>query len=236
MTKGDMLAASKQLTDAVSALSKGGFVVLHDGEGREDEADLLLLAEKATPEKVRTMRKDAGGLICVAVDGESGRRLGLQFATEMLAESKNQLISGMGAQRMAYGDMPAFSISINHLSTFTGITDNDRAKTISEFGRLVQNKGAASDFKKNFRAIGHVFLLIGRGIESRKGHTELSLALAEMAGATQSVALCEMLSDTGKAASKKEAQAYAKKHGMPFIEGKDIIENVRMNECGCGLC
>ena len=214
---------------AAISLKKGGFVVLHDGCGREDEADLLLLAECATPEKVRTLRKDAGGLICVATDSQTAGRLGLEFANELHANSKSRIIAKMGRKRMAYGDHPAFTISINHNSTFTGITDNDRAKTIREFGLLAKRKGNAGEFAANFRAIGHVFLLAGRGLENRKGHTELSVELAKRAGATPAVVLCEMLSDTGKAANKREAIAYAKKHSIPFIEGKDLMGEI----CGC---
>jgi len=208
---------------AARALLGGQFVVLHDGVGRENEADLLLIAKHATPWKIRTMRKDAGGLICVSTDAAAAKRLRLPFATDLLIASKHPLLSGMCRARMAYGDMPAFSVSINHRSTFTGITDNDRARTIREFGRLVECKGTARDFQGGFRAIGHVFILVGRGLAKRHGHTELSLCLAEMAGAPPAVVLCEMLSDNGRAASKSEAKAYAKLHKIPFIEGKDLL-------------
>jgi len=124
---------------------------------------------------------------------------------------------------MKYGDKPAFTISINHLKTFTGITDNDRALTIREFGNLIARRGGKSDFKKNFRAIGHVFLLSSRGLKNRRGHTELTISLAKYAHEAPAMALCEMLSDTGKAATRAEAQAYARKHGMPFIEGKQVV-------------
>ncbi len=211
------------LDDAVAALKKGGFVVLHDGKGRENEADMVCLAEKITPGMVRRMRKDAGGLICLAIDGESSARLRIPFAYDMLKVAKNPLLFRMGRKRMKYGDMPAFTISINHLSTFTGITDNDRAKTIREFGLLIRRKGGPEQFRKAFRSIGHVFLLTSRGLENRRGHTELSVELARMAGITKAMVLCEMLSDSGRAATREEARAYAKKHGYPFLEGKDLM-------------
>ncbi|MFA5930040.1 MAG: 3,4-dihydroxy-2-butanone-4-phosphate synthase [Candidatus Micrarchaeia archaeon] len=212
------------LQNALSALKGGKFVLLHDGDGRENEADLLLLAEKATPAHVRTLRKDAGGLICLATDKGTAKRLGLEFATDMLAKSCSPTIARMGRARMKYGDMPAFTISINHLGTFTGIPDNDRALTMREFGKLVKSRGTAREFAKSFRAIGHVFLLAARGLEARRGHTELSVELARMAGCTQAVVLCEMLSDTGRAASKQEAISYARRHKIPFIEGKQVLE------------
>ena len=210
------------LKAAIAQLKKGGFVVLHDGVGRENEADMVCMAGKITPDMVRRMRKDAGGLICLAIDAKSSKRLRIPFAYDVLKAAKNPLIFNMGKMRMRYGDMPAFTISINHLSTFTGITDNDRAKTIKEFGRLVARKGGPSDFKKNFRSIGHVFLLTSRGLENRRGHTELSVELAKLSGVAPAMVLCEMLSDTGNAATREEAREYAKKKGFPFLEGKEL--------------
>lgn len=212
------------LRSAIASLKKGSFIVLHDAKGREDESDLICLAEKTTPAMVRRMRKDAGGLICVAMDSKSTKRLKIPFAIDVLKSAKNPLLFSMGDRKMGYGDKPAFTISINHLKTFTGIPDNDRAFTIREFSKLIARKGGPSDFKRHFRAIGHVFLLTSRGIKNRRGHTELSVALAEMGGFTPAMVLCEMLSDTGKAATGKEAAAYANKHGYPFIEGKEIVE------------
>ncbi|MCX8175131.1 MAG: 3,4-dihydroxy-2-butanone-4-phosphate synthase [Candidatus Micrarchaeota archaeon] len=220
------------LESAISALRSGSFVVLHDAKGREDESDLVCLAEKITPEMVRQMRKDAGGLICVAIDAASSRRLSLPFAVDMLKKAGNPLLFRMGNKYMRYGDKPAFTISINHLSTFTGITDNDRAKTIREFGRLIARRGGKEQFRRNFRAIGHVFLLSSRGLERRRGHTELSVALAQIGRLTPAVALCEMLSDNGKAASGKEASEYAERHGYPFVEGRQIIEAAGLSQKG----
>ncbi len=212
------------LDKAVSDLKKGKFIVIHDGKGRENEVDMVCLAEKATPAMVRQMRKDAGGLICLAIDMASANRLKIPFAIDVLKSAKNPLLFKMAKGKMKYGDMPAFTISINHLGTFTGITDNDRAMTIREFGKLIAKKGNRQDFKKSFRAIGHVFLLTSRGLENRRGHTELSVALAEFAKVSPAMVLCEMLSDSGKAATYDEAEAYAKKRGMPYIEGKQIVE------------
>lgn len=211
------------LEKAVSALKKGEFVILHDGKGRENEADMVLLAEKITPEAVRKMRKDAGGLICVSMDAAAAKRLHLKFEVDILASCKKHPLSNMGKRKMGYGDMPAFSISINHLSTFTGITDNDRAKTIREFALLVKRKGSVKDFQDNFRAIGHVFLLVGRGLGKRRGHTELSVELARKGGMNPVLVLCEMLSDSGNAATKEEAAAYAKKNAFVFLEGKELV-------------
>src|SRR3989339_2078430 len=95
------------LEKAVSALIKGEFVMLHDGKGRENEADMVLLAERITPEKVRQMRKDAGGLICVSMDMIAAKRLKLPFALSVLEAAKNPL-APMESKKRAHGASRAF--------------------------------------------------------------------------------------------------------------------------------
>jgi 3,4-dihydroxy 2-butanone 4-phosphate synthase len=131
----------------------------------------------------------------------------------------------MECTKTAYGDRPAFAIPINHKRVYTGITDNDRALTIRSMAELAES-GLEQDavrerFFSEFYSPGHIFLLIGRGIERRRGHTELSLELARRAGLSGAVVLCEMLGK-GKALSKEKAKAYASEHGLVFIEGNEI--------------
>ena len=215
---------------AVSALRVGQFVVLYDGDEREGEADLVLIARFVTPSKIEAMRKAAGGLICVAMPDSVAACLGLPFYTDMLEKT---VFRGMSQVKTAYGDKPAFSISINHRSVRTGIPDNDRATTIKKFDTLLSNLPtdsikARKIFTTSFVSPGHVFLLIGRGIAVRRGHTELSLELSRrvnltsgMTGAGATI-LCEMLG-RGTALSKKGAEDYAKKHGLVFLEGKELF-------------
>ena len=205
---------------ALSALKKGGFVVLFDSASREGEADLVLNAAFATPGKIALMRKDGGGLLCLAMDQNTAGKLGLPFAADML--SKTNSVKKMVLQKTAYGDKPAFSISVNHKNAFTGITDNDRALAAREFAGIAQANGfSRKEFMENFRTPGHLQLLIGRGIEKRRGHTELALRLNELAGLPPAVLLCEMLG-VGKALSKQKAEAYALRHKIPFVEGFKI--------------
>jgi 3,4-dihydroxy 2-butanone 4-phosphate synthase len=214
------------LEKAAAALKAGGMILVYDGDEREGEVDMVIHAKFAKPDTVRTLRQDAGGLICLAVDGTIAERLGLPFYSDMLAASKLP-VSSMECKKTAYGDRPAFSIQINHKDVFTGITDNDRSLTIRSMARLAEmdlgEKDARAAFHAEFYSPGHVFLLIGRGIERRHGHTELSLALARMAGISGMMVLCEMLGP-GKALPKAEAKKYADVHGLVFIEGKEIIE------------
>jgi len=211
---------------ASAALRAGGMVVIYDGDEREGEADLVVHARNTKPETIETLRKDGGGLICLAVDGEIAKRFGLPFYSDMLAASKLP-VAAMECKKTAYGDKPAFSIQINHKDVFTGITDNDRSLTIRSMARLAEmdlgQEDAGAAFHSEFYAPGHVFLLIGRGIKSRRGHTELSLELARIAGLSGMTVLCEMLGE-GKALPKAEAKRYADAHGLPFVEGKEIIE------------
>ena len=202
---------------ATNQLKKGSFVVLYDGDKREGEADLIFHANFSTPTKIMKLRKDAGGLICLATNQQIANMIGLPFFTDLLNKFKEIRIN-----RTAYGDKPAFSLPINHRNVYTGITDNDRSLTIKKFAKVVsENDGIKKDFKKNFYAPGHVFLLIGRSLNERRGHTELSLELAKLAKLPAAMVLCEMLGK-GKALSKKKAMEYAKKHNFIFLEGKEI--------------
>ncbi len=200
-------------------LKKGSFVVLYDGDEREGEADLIFHANFVTPSKIAKLRKDAGGLICLATSEQIAKMIGLPFFTDLLNYNGLQTIR---INKTAYGDKPAFSLPINHRNVYTGITDNDRSLTIKQFAKILSDKnGIKSDFINNFYAPGHVFLLISRGLNKRRGHTELSLELAKRAKLQPAMVLCEMLGK-GKALSKKKAQAYAKKHNFVFLEGREI--------------
>lgn len=214
---------------AAEQLSSGKMVVIYDGDEREGEADLMVHAQSAEPETIETLRRDAGGLICLALDEGFARALGLPFYTDLL-ESSNHPIRAMECTKTAYGDRPAFAIPINHKGVYTGITDNDRSLTIKKMAELANSfgmrggadaAGARESFMRDFYSPGHVFLLIGRGIGNRHGHTELSLELARRAGLSGAMVLCEMLGK-GKALSKEDAKKYAKERGLVFIEGKDI--------------
>lgn len=222
---------------ALEALASGQFVLIYDKDTREGETDLVLAAEHVSPSKIRQMRRDAGGLICMAIPRTLSDRIGVPFMTDIMesASSRYPLLSGLNPNDIPYGDKPSFSITLNHRSTFTGITDNDRALTIRELAQLVKKcadptvsqEDLRRELTQNFRSPGHVHLLLavdGR-FPKRAGHTELSLALAEMAGISPATVVCEMLDNqTGNALSKQDAERYARERHLAFIEGKDIME------------
>ena len=206
---------------AVAELKKGNMIVLFDDDRREAEADIIFHAKYVTPERIGVLRKDAGGLICVALTDAFAAKTGLPFYTDVLVASCFP-IGRMACGKTAYGDRPAFSLSVNHKDVYTGITDQDRALTIRKITELAESTTPeAKGFVENFYSPGHVFLLIGRTLEHRKGHTELSLELAKKAGLSGVMVLCEMLGN-GKALSKKEAEAYAKKNKIVFLEGQAV--------------
>jgi 3,4-dihydroxy 2-butanone 4-phosphate synthase len=214
------------MQEALEALRDGKFVLLYDFDDRERETDLIIRADAVTPEKIVTLRRDGGGLICTAVHPDAALRMGLPFASDLLR--------GVSAVEQE-GDIPydrrnhsSFSLWVNHRSTFTGITDRDRAVTINAIAGQVKRSlnGGGQNFGAEFRTPGHVALLrAAEGLLSqRRGQTELSIAMAEMAGITPAIVVCEMLdNESGLALSKEDARAYGKKHGIVFVEGSDVV-------------
>lgn len=219
------------LTDAIAALQAGRFVMVHDDKGREDEIDMVVAAERVTPSHVATMRKDAGGLLCLAIANEVTSKLGLAYMHDMIAGmgKVNPIFAKLTEGRAAYGDKPSFSISVNHRSTFTGITDTDRALTIAKMAEVCKNIAGrgVDDFANGFRAPGHVPILIAaKGLLSeRSGHTELCVYLMKLANMAPAVAICEMMdSATHKALSIEKARDYASRAGIPLIEASELKE------------
>ena len=202
---------------AVNALKEGKMILLHDSSGREDEIDMVMPAGSVTAKDIYEMRKMGGGLICLAISSDFAKTLDLPHMTDIM-EMSNETVKGLIPQKTAYGDKPAFSLAVNHKKTFTGITDNDRALTITEFSKLSNNR----DLVKNFYAPGHVHLLIAKDLKMRRGHTELSIELAKKAGITEAMVLCEMMSETHNAQTIDEAKFYAKKNNLEFIDGGKI--------------
>ncbi len=205
---------------AAKAMADGEPVVLYDGDDREGEADIVLHAAYVTPATIEKLRKEAGGLICLAMDDRKAKLLGIPFYTELL-ENRGGNLKQLCCRKTAYGDPPAFSISVNHKKVYTGITDNDRALTIRKMAEALNSENPKKTFLENFYSPGHVFLLIGRGLKKRRGHTELALELAKKAGMEGAVVLCEMLGK-GSALSRKNAEKYATENGFVFVEGKNI--------------
>ena len=217
------------IEEAITAMRNARFVLVHDDNTREDEIDMVFPAQYIRPHHVATMRNNAGGLICLAISNYVAAKIGLPYMHDILHSlSKiNQVFSKLTFGKSPYGDKPSFSISVNHRKTYTGITDSDRSLTISAMAKICKNIdcGGVEEFGNNFRAPGHVPILIGsKGmIQERTGHTELCLYLSHLAGLTPAVVICEMLdSDTHNALSSEKAKEYAGRSAIPFVESSQI--------------
>lgn len=212
---------------ALEAFKRGEFVLLFDFDDREGETDFAIRSDAVKPEHIVQMRKDGGGLICTALHSKAAKNFGLPFASEILQPTN--LAEKEGDIPYDRSNHSSFSLWVNHRDTFTGITDNDRALTVTRLADQVKKtlNGGGDDFAREFRTPGHMALLRAADdlLDQRRGQTELSIALAEMAGVTPAVTICEMLDEkTGKALTKEDARRYAEKHGIIFLEGSEVQE------------
>jgi len=204
---------------AVAAFARGEPVLVHDADDREGETDLLYPAGAVAAGDVACLRGDAGGLVFVAVSDAVAEAFDLPYLHDLFDHPAADVSD------LRYDARPSFSLTVNHRDTYTGITDRDRARTVSALGDAAADP-AGTDFAATFRAPGHVHLLRAAPglLAERRGHTELGLALAAAAGREPAVAGAEMLdADSGDALSVADARAYAERHGLVFVEGADLI-------------
>jgi 3,4-dihydroxy 2-butanone 4-phosphate synthase len=127
---------------------------------------------------------------------------------------------------LAYDDRSSFSLPVNHRDTHTGITDDDRALTITALADAAADP-ETTDFARTFRAPGHVHVLRGAPglLADREGHTELGLVLAAAAELPPAVVVCEMLDDdSGGALPPATAKAYAQRKDIPYVEGAALVD------------
>lgn len=208
---------------AIESLRDGEIVLIFDSKNREGEIDLVVPAQDIGFEDIAFLRKHGGGLICVTVPHYVAKELGLPFMSDVLEKA------GFGESKIPYGEKSSFSLWVNHKKTFTGITDKDRALTARKLARTHQKviNGEEIEFNEEFRLPGHVPIL--RGVEgllkNRRGHTELSMAMAEMSDTLPCMVICEMLNGkTGDSLSLKKAKAFAERKDLPLVLGEEIIE------------
>jgi 3,4-dihydroxy 2-butanone 4-phosphate synthase / GTP cyclohydrolase II len=197
---------------ALHDIRAGKFVIVADDEDRENEGDLICAAELVTPEMVNFMIKRAGGLICLAMEGERVDKLGLSPMAE----------TNLDAYRTAY------TVSIDAAARFgvtTGISARDRATTIRV---AVDPDTSAADLRHG----GHVFPLRARqgGVLQRVGHTEAAVDLARLAGLTPAGVICEILNEDGSAARRPELERFAQECGIAFITVAQLVAHRLKNE------
>jgi len=199
----DDLAFLSPIEEIIEEARQGKMFVLVDDEDRENEGDLVIPADKATPEAVNFMAKYGRGLICLAITGERASHLGLQ----LMPQKNNSRFS------------TAFTVSIEaREGVTTGISAHDRAKTIE----------VAIDEESDASAIttpGHVFPLVARdgGVLVRTGHTEAAVDISRLAGLHPSGVICEIMDEDGSMARLPQLVAFAQYHGLKIGAIDDLI-------------
>ena len=196
--------------EILAELRAGRMVVIVDDEDRENEGDLVIAAEKATPEDINFMTKRGRGLICAPLTEERLRELGLR---RMVEESADRYDT-------------AFTVSVDSKSgTTTGISAHDRAVTVN---RLALSGAQEADFVQP----GHVFPLIAKkgGVLRRAGHTEAAVDLARLAGLNPAGVICEILNEDGTMARLPELEKFAAKFDLSICTIADLIQYRRQNE------
>ena len=224
----------EKIEQAIADLHKGKFILIYDDDKREGETDLVTASEFVTPKSIRTMRKDGGGLIFIMTSKEVANKLKLPFLADMYShiDDKYPVLKALVPNDIPYDSKSSFSLYINHRETFTGITDIDRSLTMKKFAELTKKVDTINDghatimFGKEFRSPGHVPICVAaeKLLDIRKGHTELVVSMMIMANLSTVGSGCEIMGDDGRALQKEDAQKYAKKHNLVFLEGKEVIE------------
>ena len=229
--------SSELIQLASEAFAQGKPVMVFDSDFRECETDLLWPAAAATPAVMRRLRQDCGGLLFLAVGDDLGEQFGLPWLQDLHTHpalvEENPVLGKLITDDLQYDTRSAFTLSLNHRETFTGITDHDRALTTRRFGELANEmKGkdaieAMTALGKEFRTPGHIPLCreAPGGLKTRQGHTELAVAIARLAGLVPCTIGAEMLQPDGdRALSVEDARAYAAKHQIPMLTGEDIMK------------
>ncbi|OUJ18181.1 34-dihydroxy-2-butanone 4-phosphate synthase [Methanonatronarchaeum thermophilum] len=206
----------------IKQLKNGKPILIYDSSDREGETDIVAPAKHTNPNTILRMRRDGGGLICVAIPPKAAEKLNLKYTSDILKQTGYKF-----NKKVPYDQRSSFSIWVNHKDTYTGITDKDRSKTAKELSKAVEttiNK-ENYNFEKQFRAPGHVPILrAAKGLtKNRTGQTELSIEMAQKANITPAMVLCEMLDNkTGEALPKEKAIEYGEKNNIPFLTGSQI--------------
>jgi 3,4-dihydroxy 2-butanone 4-phosphate synthase/GTP cyclohydrolase II len=198
------------IEDAVAAISRGEIIVVVDDEDRENEGDLIMAAEFATPEKIAFFVRHTSGVICMPLTGERCDELDLPLMVHDNTESHRT----------------AFTVSVDFRhGTTTGISAGDRATTIQA---LIDPGTRPKDLARP----GHIFPLRYRegGVLKRAGHTEASVDLARMAGLYPAGVLCEIVNEDGTMARVPELEKFSKEHGLLMISIADLIRYRRQGE------
>lgn len=198
------------IEDAIRDIKDGKFVIVVDDKDRENEGDLIIAAEKITPQAIAFMVRYTTGIICLSLPGEHLDHLQIP---PMVSENNE-------SQRTA------FTVSVDsRFGTTTGVSASDRSATIKA---LIAPESRAHDFVRP----GHIFPLryCPGGVLKRAGHTEAAVDLAEIAGLSSAGVLSEVVNDDGSMARLPDLEKFAAEHKLCIISVADIIRYRRMSE------
>jgi 3,4-dihydroxy 2-butanone 4-phosphate synthase/GTP cyclohydrolase II len=188
--------------EAIEEIRNGRMILVVDDEDRENEGDLIMAAEKVTPQAINFMATYARGLICSPIAGDILDKLDMK---QMVSKNTDN-------------HETAFTVSVDHVDTSTGISAFERAHTILQ---MLDDDAKPEDFRRP----GHVFPLRSRpgGVLRRSGHTETTVDLALLAGLKPAGICCEIMSDNGEMARTPELIEFAKKHNIKMITVAALI-------------
>lgn len=192
-----------KIEDGLKDLKAGKVIIVCDDEDRENEGDFVGLGEFATPEMINFMAKEGRGLICAPISEAIAEKLELKPMVEVNTDNHET----------------AFTISIDHIETTSGISAHERALTVQKS----LNEGA---LPSDFRRPGHIFPLVAKkgGVLQRAGHTEAAIDLARLAKSKEVGVICEVMNDDGTMARVDDLKAVASKFDLKIITIKDLIK------------
>ncbi|WP_438351796.1 bifunctional 3,4-dihydroxy-2-butanone-4-phosphate synthase/GTP cyclohydrolase II [Paenibacillus sp. FA6] len=190
------------IEEAIYDLMRGKVIIVVDDEDRENEGDFIALAEKATPEVINFMISQGRGLVCLPITQERADELDLRPMVEHNTDNHGT----------------AFTVSIDHKDTTTGISANERSLTV----KAIMDPNAT---REDFRRPGHMFPLIAKkgGILRRAGHTEAAVDLARMCGSYPAAVICEIIKEDGTMARLPDLVTIAREQDLKLINIKELI-------------
>lgn len=197
------------IEEAIEAIKNGEMIIVVDDEDRENEGDLIVAADHATPETINFMAKYGRGLICLPMEEKRAQALNFKPMVDDNTDSFHT----------------AFTDSIDAANVTTGISAYERSMTIL---KTLDEKATPLDFKKP----GHVFPLIAKkgGVLKRAGHTEAAVDFAKLAGLNPAGVICEIMNEDGSMARLDDLIPYGKKHGLKMVSIADLIKYRRKQD------
>ena len=196
--------------EAIAAIAAGKIILVTDDEDRENEGDFICAAEFATPENINFMATYGKGLICTPVSQEIANKLNFHPMVPVNQDNHET----------------AFTVSVDHIDTGTGISAFERSITAI---KTVDDNAKPSDFRRP----GHMFPLVAKdgGVLVRNGHTEATVDLARLAGLKPAGLCCEIMAEDGTMMRMPELQKFATEHNIPFITIQQLQEYRRKHDC-----